>query len=107
MTIEEGTPSPIPKTKRFLKFHGNYCGPGNRGGNPVDALDAACKKHDTGYHYTRNDPKAKLKRVKHDAYLIKAADAISSDKRKDLKQRIKAKMVSSYFKTKRSLSKFK
>ena len=28
-------------------FHGNYCGPGNRPGTqPVDALDAACMRHD-------------------------------------------------------------
>jgi hypothetical protein len=100
MKIEEGPLSPIPATKRFLKFHGNYCGPGNRGGNPVDDLDAECKKHDTGYHYTRNDPAAKTKRLKHDAHLVKAASSIASDKSKDLKQRIKAKMVSSYFKTK-------
>ena len=30
-----------------LLFHGNYCGPGNRPGTrPVDALDAACMRHD-------------------------------------------------------------
>ena len=31
-----------------LVFHGNYCGPGNRGPGlaPVDALDAACMHHD-------------------------------------------------------------
>jgi hypothetical protein len=30
-----------------LLFHGNYCGPGSRPGTrPVDALDAACKRHD-------------------------------------------------------------
>ena len=31
-----------------LVFHGNYCGPGNRGAGlaPVDALDAACMHHD-------------------------------------------------------------
>ena len=27
-------------------MHGNYCGYGNRGGRPVDALDDACRKHD-------------------------------------------------------------
>jgi hypothetical protein len=31
-----------------LLFHGNYCGPGSRpGARPVDALDAACMRHDT------------------------------------------------------------
>ncbi|MEH2499724.1 hypothetical protein V1294_006203 [Bradyrhizobium sp. AZCC 1678] len=30
-----------------LLFHGNYCGPGSRPGTrPVDALDAACMRHD-------------------------------------------------------------
>jgi hypothetical protein len=30
-----------------LLFHGNYCGPGSRSGTrPVDALDAACMRHD-------------------------------------------------------------
>lgn len=31
-----------------LLFHGNYCGPGNRGADspPVDALDRACMHHD-------------------------------------------------------------
>lgn len=31
-----------------LVFHGNYCGPGNKGDHPapVDALDAACMRHD-------------------------------------------------------------
>ena len=29
-----------------LLLHGNYCGPGNRPGPPVDALDAACMRHD-------------------------------------------------------------
>lgn len=31
-----------------LLVHGNYCGPGNRGWNvrPIDALDAACARHD-------------------------------------------------------------
>lgn len=31
-----------------LLFHGNYCGPGNRGPHaaPVDALDRACMRHD-------------------------------------------------------------
>jgi len=29
-------------------FHGNYCGPGNNApAAPIDALDAACARHDT------------------------------------------------------------
>lgn len=32
-------------------YHGNYCGPGNRGSDkaPVDALDATCQRHDACY----------------------------------------------------------
>ena len=29
--------------------HGNWCGPGHGGGDPVDALDEACKRHDECY----------------------------------------------------------
>ena len=31
-----------------LVYHGNYCGPGNKGSHPapVDRLDAACMHHD-------------------------------------------------------------
>lgn len=36
-------------TRRDQPIHGNYCGLGNRGGQPVDSLDAACKKHDECY----------------------------------------------------------
>jgi hypothetical protein len=32
-----------------VPFHGNYCGRGNRGGEPTDALDAICKAHDECY----------------------------------------------------------
>lgn len=34
-----------------LLIHGNYCGPGNRGPafKPIDALDAACMRHDACY----------------------------------------------------------
>ena len=32
-------------------FHGNFCGPGNRGLDkaPIDELDAACRSHDLCY----------------------------------------------------------
>lgn len=32
-----------------LPIYGNWCGPGHGGGPTVDALDAACKKHDECY----------------------------------------------------------
>lgn len=39
---------PAPDLGSGLVFHGNYCGPGSRGRGrrPVDALDAACARHD-------------------------------------------------------------
>ena len=43
-----GTPAPtrtLVRTKTLL--HGNYCGPGNNAPlAPIDALDAACARHD-------------------------------------------------------------
>jgi tRNA(fMet)-specific endonuclease VapC len=39
--------SDIRGAKIDMLFHGNYCGVGSRAGTaPVDALDAACKRHD-------------------------------------------------------------
>jgi hypothetical protein len=42
-------PRPAAATEgATLLFHGNYCGPGNRGPGvpPTDALDRACARHD-------------------------------------------------------------
>jgi hypothetical protein len=30
-------------------WYGNYCGPGNIPGNPIDAIDSACEEHDQCY----------------------------------------------------------
>jgi hypothetical protein len=39
--------SDIRAAKVAMLFHGNYCGAGSRAGRaPVDALDAACMRHD-------------------------------------------------------------
>lgn len=45
----------LKPTEKFYRIHGNYCGPGNRGGQPVDSIDSACRLHDVcyminGYH---------------------------------------------------------
>ena len=32
-----------------IPVHGNWCGPGHSGGDTVDALDEACKRHDECY----------------------------------------------------------
>ena len=93
--------SPIP-VRPFKQIHGNYGGYGNRGGEPVDALDLACKKHDTGYHYTENHPRREELRKKHDKSLIKAADRFSQDKKNALVVRLKAVAIKHYFKHKLS-----
>ena len=44
-----GGQNPVePLMHGALVYHGNYCGPGNKGVHPapVDALDAACMRHD-------------------------------------------------------------
>ncbi len=47
---EDAVPKPDlgPLLQGQLVFHGNYCGPGNKGRHPapVDALDEACMHHD-------------------------------------------------------------
>ncbi len=42
-----GLPS-VSTTDGSMVFYGNYCGPGSRGAGrpPIDALDAACMRHD-------------------------------------------------------------
>ena len=41
------TAQPAPGLDRPLLVHGNYCGPGNNAPlPPIDALDAACARHD-------------------------------------------------------------
>ena len=97
--LSEGPLSPIPKTAKPNLFHGNYGGKGNRGGKPVDKLDQAFQKHDTGYHHTP-DPK---KRLKHDKSLVKATSSIVKDKSQPIKTRVKAGMATALFKTKLAL----
>ena len=99
--VSEGPLSPIPKTAKPNLFHGNYGGKGNRGGEPVDKLDQAFQKHDTGYHYT---PDSK-KRLKHDKSLVKATSSIVKDKSQPIKTRVKAGMAAALFKTKLALKK--
>lgn len=101
--LSEGPLSPIPKTDKPNLFHGNYGGKGNRGGKPVDKLDQAFQKHDTGYHYTP-DPE---KRLKHDKSLVKATSSIVKDKSQPIKTRVKAGMATALFKTKLALKKKK
>ncbi len=70
-------------------FHGNYCGKGNRGEDqpPIDALDAACMRHDACYGtagYSSCDCDATLRRE---------ASAVSDDPSVPLETRRRALSV--------------
>lgn len=57
-----------------LLIHGNYCGIGNRPGTaPVDALDAACRRHDACTHANRLPNCACDDRLRHEATAIAEA----------------------------------
>ncbi len=46
--LPNGADAIAPLTHGQLVYHGNYCGPDNKGVHPapVDALDEACMRHD-------------------------------------------------------------
>lgn len=59
-----------------LLFHGNYCGPGNNAPlPPIDALDAACARHDAC------TPAARLPSQACNLRLQREADLVSRDPR--------------------------
>ena len=59
-----------------LLIHGNYCGPGNRAPlPPVDALDAACARHDAC------TPRGRPASADCNARLFREADAVAHDPR--------------------------
>lgn len=45
-SVDEG-PAAVPEAG--IPVHGNWCGPGHGGGQPVDELDVACMQHDQCY----------------------------------------------------------
>jgi hypothetical protein len=54
-----------------LLLHGNYCGPGNNAPRPpIDALDAACARHDACTPSGALPSRACNLRLQHDAELI-------------------------------------
>lgn len=81
-------------TTKFRKVYGNYCGKGNRGGRPVDAVDAACRQHDICYHKGRYKKSCDEKFVNNLAKLNKLGS----------KQKAAKKVMSAYFKTKGRIS---
>jgi hypothetical protein len=84
-----GTFGPTPK---FYKIYGNYCGPGNRGGDPIDGLDAACMKHDKCYFANgRNNCDC-------DKDLLIDIDAFLKTDKLQFKQKTFASLIKLYFK---------
>ena len=76
-------------TARAVLIHGNYCGPGNNApAAPVDALDAACARHDAC------TPDGGLATKACNLRLQKEADAISRDPRQSDELRAMAGLVS-------------
>jgi len=64
-----------------LKIYGRWCGPGHGGGHPIDAVDAACKKHDECYDrngYFNCDCDSALVR---DAYRAAMSPGVSAEGR--------------------------
>lgn len=80
-------------------FHGNYCGPGSRGGDPTDDLDRACMLHDLEYDRSRRmDEDSRLSvQVKADLYFVCRATRLSQDRSKSRRLRLKAAIAARYF----------
>lgn len=83
----------LPKTKKFQRIHGNYCGKGNQGGKPVDRIDSACKRHDMCYHSGQN------KKIC-DRRLVKSVNTIRKSPKLTKKQRLAGTAISMYFSNK-------
>lgn len=74
------------------RIYGNYCGPGNRGGDPIDGLDAACQQHDKCYHHLGRDCTGC------DDSLIQDVTTFLKNGRLTFKQRTYAELIKMYFK---------
>lgn len=80
--------SPYAPRRPALLLHGNYCGPGNNAPlPPVDALDAACARHDAC------TPKGGLASPACNDRLRREAEAIANDPRQPSDLRGTAGMV--------------
>jgi hypothetical protein len=91
--------APLAPTKRFIRFHGNYCGPGNCGGAPIDELDKACFKHDCEYDKSYRGDAADKRRRQHIADIHFVARCLRVAKKTDvpIKVRLKALVAARYF----------
>lgn len=84
---------------RFPFFHGNYCGPGSRGGDPVDELDEACRDHDDDYDRSQGlDLRERLCiQIKADLYFMCRAARVATNRSNRLGLRLKALVAARYF----------
>ena len=80
-------------TPKFRKIYGNYCGPGNKGGEPIDAVDDACRLHDMCYHYQGYHECGCDKK-----FILKLDDLLKG--KLTLKQRYITNLMKAYFKKK-------
>lgn len=81
-------------TPKFHKIYGNYCGPGNRGGDPIDDLDAACMKHDKCYFDNGRDD------CDCDTDIVNDVREFMKNGKLKFKQRMYAELIRMYFEKK-------
>lgn len=91
---------PLNPSSRFIAYHGNYGGWGNRGGDPIDELDKACFDHDCEYDrsYKRSLPGRKA-RANADRKFIVRVRLIAADRQHPITLRLKAFAAVLYFQT--------
>ena len=82
-------------TDKFSRIYGNYCGRGNRGGPPIDDLDAICMAHDKCYNTASGHPGPK---VACDTDLLQRTQEYLSRPNLTLKQKLVAKAMLAFFK---------
>ena len=91
--------APVKPTDAFIPVHGNYCGPGNRGGAPVDELDKACFRHDCEYDrsYKEQEPERTERQLKADEHFAERATKVAANKSLPKLVRLKAYVAAKYF----------
>lgn len=88
-----GDPPGFGPTKSFVRVHGQYCGPGNAGGEPIDDVDSACRAHDICYFENgRFNPDCDGKFVDTLTKLL--------DKKLTIKQQLAVRTMRAFFKRK-------
>ena len=82
-------------TAKFSRIYGNYCGRGNRGGPPIDDLDAICMAHDKCYNTAsgHSGPQGIC-----DLDLLKRIEEYLTRPNLTLKQKLVARAMRAYFK---------